>query len=450
MERGTVSWAWVLVGIALSACSGGSGAQGGTASTTRTEDPAQGDDGDDAISAEDAPPDAGATVDLPDAGPPTLPPDVGEPPPPDPDDFVSTLPPLAPGEPIVAEPHVWTWVPVPEARCQRDDTTGMQFSMGDPEKLLILMEGGGACFNAGSCLLSLGIHPFGATALDTPTVSAVYGTNLFNRDDPNNPVRDYSFVFFPYCSGDVFAGASQGKKGYEGRTQQGYYNVQAYLRRLIATFPAAKKVLLTGVSAGGFGAGFNFDQVQEAFGQRTRVYLLDDSGPPMSTAQMTPCLQERWRTAWSLDDIMPPPALCPGCRNPRGDLGMMAMLGYLAKKYPTRRLALISAVHDGVIREFFGYGQDDCKNLDPFLNIPSATTPLPPDLYEQGLHQLLAYAESLGGATMKGFLVPNAENHTFVVGPGAFTNVVVDGIALGEWLRQLIEDDPAWDHAGVH
>ena len=27
---------------------------------------------------------------------------------------------------------------------------------------------------------------------------------------------------------------------------------------------------------------------------------------------------------------------------------------------------------------------------------------------------------------------------------------VVDGVSLGEWLRRLIEDDPAWDHVGVH
>jgi hypothetical protein len=445
MERGTVSSAWVLWGVVLCACSGGSGAHGSTGSTTGTADPAEGD------VVEDAGPPPLEMEPIADAAAPLPPPpEVDQPPPLDPDDFVSTLPPLAPGEPIDAQPNTWTWVPVPEARCQRDDATGMHFNLGDPEKLVILMEGGGACYNAGTCALSLAIHPFGATALDTPAVAQVYGTNLFNRDDPDNPVRDFSFVFFPYCSGDVFAGASQNAAGYEGRTQQGYYNVRAYLRRLIATFPQAKKVLLTGVSAGGFGAGFNFDQVQEAFGHHTRVYLLDDSGPPMSTEQMPPCLQERWRDAWSLDDIMPDPALCPGCRNPQGDVGMMAMVGYLAKKYPTRRLALISAVHDGVIREFFGFGLQDCKNLDPPLNIPQATTPVAPDVYERGLHQLLAYAESMGGATMKGFLVPDSETHTFLIAPGTFKNTVVDGMPLGLWLKQLIEDDPAWDHAGVH
>jgi hypothetical protein len=446
MERGAVSWAWGLFFCCASGCSSASGSPG--ASSTRSDvDPSE----------ERAEPDASASEPGDDASvvpmppPPMPPPEPPPEPPPDEGDFVSTLPPLEPGQPIEVEPHTWTWVPVPEARCQGDDATGMYFNLGDPEKLVILMEGGGACYNAFTCALSLAIHPLGASALDTPAISAAYGNNLFNRDDPQNPVRDYSYVFFPYCSGDVFAGASSSASGYEGRTQQGYYNVRAYLRRLIATFPTAEKVVLTGVSAGGFGAGFNFDQVQEAFGQHTRVYLVDDSGPPMLPEQMTPCLQERWREAWSLDDIMPPESACPGCRNPRSDVGVAGMLEYLATKYPSRRLAVISAVHDGVIRQFFGFGLDDCRGLDPPLNLPLAGPSVSPEAYEAGLKALLAYAESIpNGATMRGFLVPDSEMHTFLVAPGAFANTVVDGISLGEWLRQLVEDDPAWDHAGVH
>jgi hypothetical protein len=385
------------------------------------------------------------------AGGPVPLPDVPIVPPHDPDAFTPTLPTLLPGEPIVAEPSTWTWVPVPQAVCQRDDATGMYFNLGDPNKLVILMEGGGACYNSSTCTLNLAIHPVGAGPTDSAVINQVYGNNIFNRDDVDNPVRDYSFVFFPYCSGDVFAGASREGAGFEKRTQQGYYNVQAYLRRLIATFPNAEKVLLTGVSAGGFGAGFNYDQVQEAFGQKTRVYLLDDSGPPLPTEQMAPCLQERWRYVWSLDAIMPEAKLCPGCRDPYHDVGMMGLVEYLAKKYPSRRFAVLSSVHDGVIREFFGFGLDDCKNLDQTLGIPAVSPQVPPEVYEKGLNALFKYVDSIdGGATMRGFLIPDADSHTVLISPGAFKNTVVDGVALGVWLRQMIEDDPAWQHAGVH
>jgi hypothetical protein len=363
--------------------------------------------------------------------------------------FVSTLSPLEPGEPITdVRPNEWTWIDVPEARCMGDDPTGMHFNLGDPTKLAILMEGGGACYNSATCVLSLAIHPFGATAADTALITEVYGNNLFNRDDPDNPIRDYSFVFFPYCSGDVFAGAAQNGTGFEGRTMQGYYNVRAYLRRLIATFPGADKVLLTGVSAGGFGAAFNFDQVQEAFGQATRVYLLDDSGPPLPTTQMTPCLQERWREAWKLDDMMPAQAECPGCRNARSDVGIMNMVAYIKRKYPDRRLGVISASQDLVIREFFGYGLDECASLDPPLGIPLPTTPVPGESYEAGLRELFDYSRAIEGATMEGFIVRGAEGHTFLLSPNAFREVEVDGVTLGAWLANMLDDDPSWTTLG--
>ncbi len=432
------AWINALVCSTALSCSSGSGSHGASDALdggVQTRDPIDGANGPDGPSIEDGVRDSGQVA-----------PGTAAPKP----EFVSTLPPLKPGEPITgAKLHEWQWVPVPEARCMGNDATGMHFSLGDPTKLAILMEGGGACYNSTTCTLSLAIHPIGATATDSAVLTEVYGSNLFNRDDPNNPIRDYSYVFFPYCSGDVFAGASSAGSGFEGRTQQGYYNVQAYLRRLIASFPAADKVLLTGVSAGGFGAALNFDQVQEAFGQKTRVYLLDDSGPPLPPAQMSPCLQERWREAWSFDAILPPDAACPGCRNARTDVGVMGMVKYLKEKYRNRRLGVISGSQDAVIREFFGFGLDDCAGLDPIAGLPIPAAQLSAEEYEKGLKTLFEYAHSLPGATMEGFVVRGSQNHTFLLTPNAFTDVKVSGLTLGKWLTQMLDDDPSWSTVGV-
>lgn len=349
-----------------------------------------------------------------------------------------------PGKPIDAALGEWTWVDVPEARCMGDDSTGMHFNRGASDKLVILMEGGGACYNPFTCGLSLAIHPFGASEVDTPAITAVYGNNLFDRDNPDNPIRDWSYVFFPYCSGDVFAGGASDGTGYQGRTHRGFYNVDAYLRRLVATFPEARKVLLTGVSAGGFGAAFNYDQVAQAFGPQASVYLLDDSGPPMAPQFMAPCLQERWREAWGLDSIMPPEEECPGCRDPRGDLGLVSMVQYLVEKYPQGRFGLVSSEHDAIIREFFSFGRDECAYMDS----PLPVTFMPPEEYAEGLQDLLDYAESFGGQ-MKGYLVRGAQSHTWLLLPEAFGGVEEEGVRLSDWLRQLVEDDPAWDHVGI-
>ncbi len=52
------------------------------------------------------------------------------------------------------------------------------------------------------------------------------------------------------------------------------------------------KVLLTGISAGGFGAAANYPQVARAFAP-VPVYDLDDSGPPGAEDPYLPkCLQQ--------------------------------------------------------------------------------------------------------------------------------------------------------------
>ena len=60
------------------------------------------------------------------------------------------------------------------------------------------------------------------------------------------------------------------------------------------------RVVLTGSSAGGFGAALNYSMVQDAFGN-VPVSILDDSGPPFEDQQMPVCMQKRWREAWGFE-----------------------------------------------------------------------------------------------------------------------------------------------------
>src|SRR5690606_5667790 len=101
----------------------------------------------------------------------------------------------------------------------------------------------------------------------------------FDVDADKNPVGDWSFVFVPYCTGDVHAGdrADQAVPDVGGAQQfVGYRNVAAYLERIVPTWSGVGHVLVTGESAGGFGAAFNYDRIADAF-PGTRVTLLDDS-----------------------------------------------------------------------------------------------------------------------------------------------------------------------------
>lgn len=90
-------------------------------------------------------------------------------------------------------------------------------------------------------------------------VATIGSRDLFNRQDNDNTFRDFSFVFVPYYTGDIHAGANP--DGLGGRNQVGYRNVTVYLGELTELFAGTPQVVLTGSSAAptqraGCAAGF--------------------------------------------------------------------------------------------------------------------------------------------------------------------------------------------------
>ena len=117
---------------------------------------------------------------------------------------------------------------------------------------------------------------------------------ILDRTNPANPVKDWNFVFVPYCTGDVHGGNNPtGTVAGVAGTQQfvGYASMGLYVARLVPTFPATTRVLLTGVSAGGFGSVAAYGPVSRAFAS-AHVDMIDDSGPPISDPYFAGCLQD--------------------------------------------------------------------------------------------------------------------------------------------------------------
>lgn len=270
-------------------------------------------------------------------------------------------------------PADWVYVPVDGARCMNNTPTGLGVNLGTSGDLVIYMEGGGACFNDSTC--DHVAHPTGWGPAQFEFNIAPYNIGIFDRLDDANPFREATFVFVPYCTGDVHAGANP--TGMGGRAFVGYANVGAYLDLLVPASTEVRRVVLTGSSAGGFGAMLNYHRTQQAFGT-TPVYLLDDSGPPLGDAFLSPCLQKMFRDAWNLDSVLPPD--CDACKQPNGG-GLVNAVGWLADNYPDRRFGLVTANRDGVIRSFYGYGYPDCvAGADGF--------PMPEDAFASGVADL--------------------------------------------------------------
>jgi hypothetical protein len=234
-------------------------------------------------------------------------------------------------------------------------------------------------------------------------------------------------VFVPYCTGDIHAGSNP--SGFGGRKQVGYVNMGKDLDYIVPKSTQVGRVILTGSSAGGFGALFNFDRTQAAFGA-TPVTLIDDSGPPMSDTYLTPCLQQQTRTDWDLAAALP--SGCSACtQQDGGGLGNAAT--YVADAHKSDRLALITSTRDGVIRSFLGFGYPDCA---------TGGNPIPETDYATGIAMLRD--QTL--ATHDNFKVWSIDSglHVWLVGRGALSSEVSHGVTLGDWLTKMLDGDSSW------
>ena len=123
---------------------------------------------------------------------------------------------------------------------------------GDPDKLLVYFQGGGACWFRENCDPQM-----------SPSYSIRIGNidranfGIFNLDNPDNPFKDHTTVFAPYCTADVHLGASDTvyPPVEEGQTDlvirhQGRVNVEAVLQWTYEHVPSPQDIFVTGSSAG--------------------------------------------------------------------------------------------------------------------------------------------------------------------------------------------------------
>jgi hypothetical protein len=345
----------------------------------------------------------------------------------EPDPAVVNRPAFAPdGMPIMAEPNKWTWVAFDAAKCRSGSPAGIGVNPStDSPNLMIYLEGGGACFDAGTC----------ATNPDSVTMMSPGTAGVFDRTNADNPVKDWSFVYVPYCTGDVHMGANPNGHidGVMG-TQQfvGRLNMEAFMRRVVPTFSTAKQVLLTGISAGGFGAASNASFVQRAFG-KIPVTLVDDSGPTMSEMFVPKCLYDAYRTHWGLGQSILRD--CGDDCEADGDYAIQ-FFEHTARAAEGRFSALIESKQDSVIRGFYGIGTNNGKNdCQGTLFLTSMDA----KLFGDGLLDYRERAKHYPGLST---YYPDSTQHTWLGGPSFYTNVT-DGVKMVDFVRDVLAGKPA-------
>lgn len=366
-------------------------------------------------------------------------------------------------------PQGWTYYEIEGTACRDGSPAGFFLHRGTVPKLIMYLEGGGACINSGLCTFNQtnvneSFAGDGTTLIGSALATVqdrqqpgVFTTadhrgqpaGIFELENPMNPVKGWSQVYVPYCSGDIHAGTKK-NASVPGRTNQqfvGHENMKAFVSRLVPTFAGKlEQVALSGASAGSLGALMNFSMVQDSFGS-VPVVVIADSGLPFRDMYWPVCLQQRWREAWGLDGALPPD--CEECRREDGG-GLVEYANFLWRKHPGFRMAVLSRTEDEIIRLFYSCGLDNCKNyetLDPVEatigGILDPTVLYAGPEYTAALKDVRDYVVGKGYA-LSSFIIgpPHAPNiHQIIFRPDLYT-VQVAGKTASQFLRDFLDGKP--------
>ncbi len=213
---------------------------------------------------------------------------------------------------------------------------------GSVNKLVVYYQGGGACWENVTCsvgVCSQSTDPNGAASLNAAT------GGFLDLNDPNNPFKDWSWVWVSYCSCDVHFGDAE--QTYSGLFPDidvkhlGYHNARVVEKWVREHFVNPEVVFVTGTSAGAYGALFNGPLHTEVW-PASQFHILADAGNGVITAEF---LQNQFGN-WKFTDNLPPGI--PGVLESITEgTGMVGYIDAITNFLPNANWAHLTTAFDG-------------------------------------------------------------------------------------------------------
>ena len=236
------------------------------------------------------------------------------------------------------------------------------------DKLVIYLQGGGACWDDLTCSNGTAVYTNERLTdydvrLDANEMSQ---SGIGDRTNLDNPFRNDSFAYIPYCTGDIHSGGQTAENPDTKVLHRGGLNLQEFVSSsngLVDQFPDVSEVFLIGASAGGFGATVMYQTVAEAFGD-VPVHLLSDGGIPLGDIELKANPDQPFETERSMPEFQR--FLIEDAWNvtpflPDNDAGAPIKAFDLIfadnnNDYTERRFGVITSLDDKVIQQFIHTG----------------------------------------------------------------------------------------------
>jgi hypothetical protein len=303
------------------------------------------------------------------------------------------------------------------------------------EGLFIFLQGGGACWST-FCLAINEAQEGIPTKLD-----------VLNPKMADNPLKDWSTVYLPYCDGSLFVGDADRDDDGDGkfeRRQHGLANLSAGLDVAEKRFPHPKRVVLGGSSGGGYGTILATLLVRAKF-PSAEILVIDDAGvglgKPGEPAFLDQILDE-WNARWLL------PASCPDCT---ANGHVTPLVAWQLERDPRLKIGVFSSYEDLVISDvFLDIGAEAFHSA--LLSESGAVHDRFPDRYRRffiagRMHTtLLGGIEGLVGSDIGAVtLPPDAISTLGEIELGGIDTTQVRGVTIASWMAAMLAGTPAWD-----
>ncbi len=328
---------------------------------------------------------------------------------------------------IEGEPSEWNWFPVDGMICRDSSATGIAVKLGtESSKWVIFLQGGGACFVPQNCATNASSY----TEDNLNTAVANHGfmyQGILNTDMAENVVKDWNFIFIPYCTGDVHSGTNLDGQaidvpGFQRFVGNVNINLALDFMRPYFNHHNIDEMVISGTSAGGFGSHPTYYNFKELY-PNVKTYVINDSGPLIGDTEVFPtCLQVGFTLMFGIEY----PEALGSCCVP--SYGLANVYTFATGLYPDDVIALTSFTEDQVIRNHFGAGQNNCTGGT-----------ISGEAYRESLFHLKDSVLDPTGR-ISTFFTPG-DGHGFITNDSKYYQLEQDGYTVAEWVAAVMNGE---------
>jgi pectinacetylesterase len=290
---------------------------------------------------------------------------------------------------------------------------------GDPGKLLVEFEGGGGCWDDATCATSI----YTRRITIDPALAEQSGllVGLYDRKNPENPFRDWTHVYVPYCTGDLHWGNND--KTYSGASgpyvvhHRGAVNAAAALSWAYENVPAPSQLFVAGCSAGGYGSILWSAPLMSHYSGASAVQFSDSAAGVVPPGFFKiPLANWGAGAAW--------PSFIPSLALERLDTSRVTLADFydgVAGYYPLSAFSQFNRLADSTQVLFY------------ILTKGSLATP---EEWAAQMQASVAHVQS-ANANFSAYTAPGTQH--CVINSSALYTTEVGGVRLVDWLRRLAQ-----------